>query len=111
MIMTALPRRAADYALLAALGTSDRSDILACGALAQNGTYTVAFIDTSTGAAGTVTVKAPLFGTLKTWSCSAANQNTANSNIVTRRDASLGGRGRHHAPGRVDDDPPDAITR
>ena len=43
----------------------------------------MAFINTNTSAAEKVTFRAPLLGTLRTWSYSAGNQNSANSNIVT----------------------------
>jgi hypothetical protein len=71
------------HALLGPLGTSDSSDVLAYQALVPGGKYTVAFINTNTSSAETVTFHAPLFGTLKTWSYSAGNQNATNSNIVT----------------------------
>ena len=71
------------HALLGTLGTSDPSDVLAYQALVSGGKYTVAFINTNTSSAETVTFHAPLFGTLKTWSYSAGNQNATNSNIVT----------------------------
>src|SRR5215469_14210045 len=71
------------HALLDTLKTSDPSDVLAYQALVPGGKYSVAFINTNTSSAETVTFHAPLFGTLKTWSYSAANQNANNSNIVT----------------------------
>jgi hypothetical protein len=71
------------HALLATLATSDPADVLAYQALLPSGKYAVAFINTSTSAAQTVTYRAPLFGTLNTWSYSAANQNATNSDIVT----------------------------
>jgi hypothetical protein len=71
------------HALLGSLGTSDPSDVLAYQALEPGGKYTVAFINANTSSAETVTFHAPLFGTLKTWSYSAGNQNATNSNIVT----------------------------
>jgi len=57
--------------------------VLAYQALLPGGKFAVAFINTSTSSAETVSFRAPLFGTLKTWSYSAANQNATNSNIVT----------------------------
>jgi hypothetical protein len=71
------------HALLDTLGTSDPSDVLAYQALLPDGKFAVAFINTNTSSAQTVTFHAPLFGTLRTWSYSAANQNATNSNIVT----------------------------
>jgi hypothetical protein len=71
------------HALLAALRTSDPSDVLAYQALVPGLKFAVAFINTNTSSAETVTFRAPLFGTLKTWSYSAGNQNSTNSNIVT----------------------------
>jgi hypothetical protein len=71
------------HALLGTLGTSDPADVLAYQALEPGGRYTVAFINTSTSSAETVSFRAPLSGTLKTWSYSAANQNATNSSIVT----------------------------
>ncbi len=71
------------HALLGTLRTSDPSDVLAYRALLPDGKFAVAFINTNTSSAQTVTFRAPLSGTLKTWSYSAANQNATNSNIVT----------------------------
>jgi hypothetical protein len=71
------------HALLSTLATSDPSDVLAYQARLPDGKYAVAFINTSTNSAETVTFRAPLSGTLQTWSYSAENQNAANSNIVT----------------------------
>ena len=71
------------HALLATLGTSDPADVLAYQALLPGGKHAVAFINTNTSAAESVTFHAPLFGTLNTWSYAAGNQNAANSNIVT----------------------------
>ena len=70
------------HALLAALRTSDPADVLGYQALGA-GKYTVAFINTNTSSAETVRFHAPLFGTLRTWSYSAGDQNATNSNIVT----------------------------
>jgi hypothetical protein len=71
------------HALLSTLGTSDPADVLAYQALLPDGKYTVAFINTNTSAAEKVTFHAPLSGRLDTWSYSAGNQNSTNSNIVT----------------------------
>ena len=73
------------HAVLAAIGTSDPSDVLAYESVLPGGKHAVAFINTNTSAAQTVTFRpwAGLFGTLQTWSYSAGNQNAANSNIVT----------------------------
>ena len=69
------------HALLSTLTTSDPSDVLAFQALLPDGKYAVAFINTNTSSAEAVTFRAPLIGTLQTWSYSAGNQNAANSNI------------------------------
>jgi hypothetical protein len=71
------------HALLSTLGTSDPADVLAYQALLPSGKYAVAFINTNTSTAESVTFHAPLFGTLRTWSYSAGSQNATNSNIVT----------------------------
>lgn len=71
------------HSLLSTLNTSDPSDVLAYQSLVPGGHFAVAFINTNTSSAETVTFRAPLFGTLKTWSYSAADQNATNSNIVT----------------------------
>src|SRR6202020_2777713 len=71
------------HALLGTLGTSDTADVLAYQSLLPGGKFAVALINTNTSAAEKVTFRAPLFGTLQTWSYSAGNQNSANSNIVT----------------------------
>ncbi|WP_300602586.1 hypothetical protein [Trebonia sp.] len=71
------------HALLATLGTSDPSDVLAYQSLLPDGKYAVAFINTNTSSAETVTFHAPLSGTLQTWSYSAGDQNSTNSTIVT----------------------------
>ena len=49
------------------------------------GRHAVAFINTNTSSAETVTFRpyAALFGTLRTWSYSAGNQNATNSSIIT----------------------------
>ena len=71
------------HALLRTLGTSDASDVLAYLSLLPSGKFAVALINTNTSAAQKVTFHAPLFGTLQTWSYSAGNQNSGNSNITT----------------------------
>jgi hypothetical protein len=71
------------HALLGTLSTSDPSDVLAYQSLLPGGKIAVALINTNTSAAQKVTFHAPLFGTLRTWSYSAGNQNAANSNIIT----------------------------
>lgn len=71
------------HALLNTLRTSDPSDVLAFQSLLPNGKFAVAFINTNTSNSETVSFHAPLFGTLNTWSYSAGNQNSTNSNIVT----------------------------
>jgi hypothetical protein len=71
-------------ALLAAMGTSDAADVLAYQARLPGGHEAVAFINSNTSSAETVSFRAdsPLRGRLRTWTYSAANQNTGNSNIV-----------------------------
>jgi hypothetical protein len=71
-------------ALLAAMGTSDAADVLAYQARLPGGREAVAFINTNTSSAETVSFRAhaPLRGQLRTWTYSAANQNASNSNIV-----------------------------
>jgi hypothetical protein len=73
------------HAVLAAIPTSDASDVLAYESVLPDGQHAVAFINTNTSSAETVTFRphAALFGTLRTWSYSAGNQNSTNSNIVT----------------------------
>jgi len=71
------------HALLGPLPTSDASDVLAYQSLLPSGKLAVALINTDTSAAQKVTFHAPLFGTLQTWSYSAGNQNSSNSDIVT----------------------------
>jgi hypothetical protein len=72
-------------AVLGTLRTSDPADVLAFQSVLPGGRHAVAFINTSTGSAERVTfrAKAALFGTLRTWSYSAGNQNADNSSIVT----------------------------
>ena len=71
------------HALLGTLGTSNPSNVLAYQAQLPDGKHAVAFINTNTTSAETVTFHAPLSGKLQTWSYSAGNQNATNSNIVT----------------------------
>lgn len=71
------------HALLGTLSTSDASGVLAYQSLLPGGKLAVAFVNTNTSAAEKVTFRALLLGTLRTWSYSAGNQNSANSNIVT----------------------------
>ncbi|MGD0603175.1 MAG: hypothetical protein ABSA53_06190 [Streptosporangiaceae bacterium] len=71
-------------ALLAAMRTSDAADVLAYQARLPGGQEAVAFINTNTSSAETVSFQAdaPLRGRLRTWTYSAANQNASNSDIV-----------------------------
>jgi hypothetical protein len=73
------------HAVLRTLATSDPSGVLAFESVLPNGKHALAFLNTSTGSAETVTFqpRAALFGTLRTWSYSAGNQNATNSAIVT----------------------------
>jgi hypothetical protein len=73
------------HAVLGTIATSDPSDVLAYESVLPGGRHAVAFINTNTSAAQTVTFQpyAGLFGTLQTWSYSAGTQNAANSDIVT----------------------------
>jgi hypothetical protein len=72
-------------AVLGTVSTSDPSDVLAYESVLPDGKHAVAFINTNTSSAKTVTFmpRAGLSGTLQTWSYSAGNQNATNSNIVT----------------------------
>jgi hypothetical protein len=73
------------HAVLGAMPASDPSDVLAYESVLPGGKHAVAFINTSTSSARTVMFRpyAGLFGTLRTWSYSAGNQNATNSTIVT----------------------------
>ena len=73
-----------DY-VYAANTTSDTADGPAYESVLPGGKHAVAFINTSTRSAETVTLRpyAALFGTLRTWSYSAGNQNATNSSIIT----------------------------
>ena len=72
-------------AVLAPISTSDTADVLAYESVLPGGKHAVAFINTNTSSAQTVTFRpsAALFGTLQTWSYSAGNQNATNSSIIT----------------------------
>ncbi len=76
-------------ARLATMGTSDPADVLAYQSLLPSGKRAVAFLNTSTSSAETVTFHParPLAGPLHTWTYSAAGQNATNSTITQ---ASLG---------------------
>jgi hypothetical protein len=69
-------------AFLGPLGTSDPADILAYQSRLPGGQRAVAFINTNTSSAQTVTFRAPLRGQLKTWTYTAANQNATDSAIT-----------------------------
>jgi hypothetical protein len=73
------------HAVLAAIRTSDESDVLGYESLLPYGKHAVAFINTNTSSAETVTFQpyAGLHGTLRTWSYSAGDQNATDSTIVT----------------------------
>jgi alpha-N-arabinofuranosidase len=82
------------HARLRPLTTSDPADVLAYQSLLPGGKKAVAFINTNTAAATTVTFR---FGVrpsdvLRTWTYSAGNQNATDSNIVqgTTTASSLG---------------------
>jgi len=81
-------------AVLATMGTSDPADVLAYQSLLPGGREAVAFLNTSTSSAQTVSFGpgVPLRGQLQTWTYSAANQNAADSTIVqgTASASSLG---------------------
>jgi hypothetical protein len=72
------------HALLSGLATSDPSDVLGYQSLLAGGGRVVAFINTNTSSAQTVTFRpaVPLGGQLETWTYSAGDQNATNSNIV-----------------------------
>ena len=72
------------HALLASMPTTDPADVLAYQSLLPGGRTAVAFINTSTSTAETVRYHpdVPLAGQLSTWTYSAGDQNTTNSNIV-----------------------------
>jgi hypothetical protein len=72
------------HAVLAPMGTSDPADVLAYQSRLPGGHEAVAFLNTSTSAAWTVTFRpgVPLSGRLRTWSYSAGTQNANDSDIV-----------------------------
>ena len=70
-------------ALLGTLNTSDTSDVRAYQSFLPGGKLALAFINTNTDTTEKVAFHAPLLGTLRTWSYSAGNQNSADSNIIT----------------------------
>jgi hypothetical protein len=72
------------HALLATMGTSDPTDVLAFQSRLPGGQQAVAFLNTNTSSAQTVSFRpaAPLHGQLRTWTYSAGNQNATNSAIV-----------------------------
>ena len=71
-------------AVLATMATSDPADVLAYQSRLPGGHEAVAFLNTNTSSATTVTFSpaTPLSGQLRTWTYSAGNQNPSNSNIV-----------------------------
>jgi hypothetical protein len=69
-------------AFLGTLDTSDPADVLAYQSRLPGGQEAVAFLNTNTSSAQTVSFRAPLRGQLKTWTYTAANQNTTDSTIV-----------------------------
>lgn len=73
------------HAVLATIPTSDSADVLGYESVLPGGRHAVAFINTNTASAQTVsfTPFADLFGTLHTWSYSAGDQNATDSTIVT----------------------------
>jgi hypothetical protein len=66
------------------MSTSDPADVLAYQSRLPGGREALAFLNTNTSSAKTVTFSpgTPLSGQLRTWTYSAGNQNAANSNIV-----------------------------
>jgi hypothetical protein len=69
-------------ALLGILGTTDSANVLAYQSRLPGGQQAVAFINTNTTSAQTVSFRARLRGQLKTWTYTAADQNATNSSIV-----------------------------
>ena len=71
-------------AVLAAMSTSDPADVLAYQSRLPSGREALAFLNTNTSSATTVTLSpaTPLSGQLRTWTYSAGHQNASNSNIV-----------------------------
>ena len=72
------------HALLSAMATSDPADVLAYQSRLPGGQQAVAFLNTSTSSAQTVSFRAagPLSGQLRTWTYSAGGQNATNSATV-----------------------------
>jgi hypothetical protein len=72
------------HALLSSIATSDPADVLAYRSFLPGGKQAVAFLNTNTGSPETVHFNpgGPLTGQMQTWTYSAGNQNTTNSNIV-----------------------------
>ena len=72
------------HALLATMGTSDPADVLAFQSSLPGGHEAVAFLNTNTSSAQTVSFRpaTPMHGQLQTWTYSAGNQNATNSAIV-----------------------------
>jgi hypothetical protein len=72
------------HALLAAMTTSDPADVLAYQSRLPGGREAVAFLNTNTSSAETVTFRSdrPLSGPLLTWTYSAGSQNATDSNIA-----------------------------
>lgn len=72
------------HALLATMGTSDPADVLAFQSRLPGGHEAVAFLNTNTSSAQTVSFRPamPMHGQLQTWTYSAGNQNATNSAIV-----------------------------
>ena len=74
-------------AVLGTVSTSDPSDVLAYESVLPDGKHAVAFINTNTSSAKTMTFRpwAGLSGTLQTWSYSAGNQNASRLQHRTAR--------------------------
>ena len=72
------------HAFLSSLPTSDPADVLAFQSRLPDGHCALAFINTNSTSAETVTVQPnlALFGQLSSWTYSAGNQNSTDSNIV-----------------------------
>ena len=78
LLASALAKPGAQISALAQQG-----NVLGFQSLLPNGQVAVAFINTSTSAAATVSVSSPLTGFLSKQTYSAANQNSSNTRIVT----------------------------
>jgi hypothetical protein len=88
-------------ALLSSMGTSDPASVIAYQSRLPGGREAVAFINTSTSSAQTVSFRpgTPLRGQLTTWTYSAAGQNATDSAIIQgTADASSFARGITLAP-------------